>query len=67
LSIKELEWLKEYIYLGKLEHDESLLRVAIVNEEDEIKGLMGGVALEKYKLFYNAHLGYQAMKAGTIK
>jgi CRISPR-associated endonuclease/helicase Cas3 len=64
LSIKELDWLKEYIYLGEYEFktDKSSLRVAIVNESDEIKSLVGGVALEKYKLSYNNHLGYQAEK-----
>ncbi|MEI6058843.1 MAG: CRISPR-associated helicase Cas3', partial [archaeon] len=62
LSIKELDWLREYIYLGNPEFGESLLRVAIVNESDEIKSLVGGVALEKYKLSYNNHLGYQAEK-----
>lgn len=62
LPIGELNWLREYIYLGKPEFGESLLRVAIVSEDDEIKSLAGGVALEKYKLSYNNHLGYQAEK-----
>jgi CRISPR-associated endonuclease/helicase Cas3 len=64
VSIKELNWLKEYIYLGKPEFDESLLRVALVNECDEIKSLAGGVASEKYQLSYNNHLGYYAEKIG---
>lgn len=67
LSVKELDWLKEYIYLGNPEFGESLLRVAIVNESDEIKSLVGGVALEKYKLSYNNHLGYYAEKTGANK
>jgi CRISPR-associated endonuclease/helicase Cas3 len=62
LPIGELNWLKEFIYLGKPEFGESLLRVAIVNEDDEIKSLTGGVALEQYKLSYNNHLGYYAEK-----
>jgi CRISPR-associated endonuclease/helicase Cas3 len=64
VSIGELNWLKEYIYLGEYESktDKSSLRVAILNEDDEIKSLAGGVALEKYKLSYNNHLGYQAEK-----
>jgi CRISPR-associated endonuclease/helicase Cas3 len=67
LSIKELDWLREYIYLGNPEFGESLLRVAIVNESDEIKSLVGGVALEKYHLSYNNHLGYYAEKTGASK
>ena len=66
VSIKELDWLSEYIYLGKPEYGESLLRVAIVNECDEIKSLVGGVASEKYQLSYN-HLGYYAEKTGASK
>jgi CRISPR-associated endonuclease/helicase Cas3 len=62
LSIKELGWLREYIYLGNPEFGESLLRVAIVNESDEINSLVGGVASEKYHLGYNNHLGYYAEK-----
>ena len=67
LSIRELDWLREYIYLGNPEFGESLLRVAIVNEDDEINSLVGGVALEKYKLSYNNHLGYYAEKTGASK
>lgn len=58
LPIKELDWLKEFFYLGKPEFGESLLRVAIVNECDEIKSLVGGFASEKYQLSYNNRLGY---------
>jgi CRISPR-associated endonuclease/helicase Cas3 len=58
LSIGELNWLKEYIYLGNPEFGESLLRVAIVNELDEIKSLFGGEASDKYQLSYNNRLGY---------
>ncbi len=65
LAIKELEWLKNYFYLGNPEFGESLLRVAIVNEADEIKHLMGGKALESYQLSYESSYGYQAIK--TVK
>jgi CRISPR-associated endonuclease/helicase Cas3 len=58
LSIKGLDWLKEYIYLGNPEFGESLLRVAIVDESDEIKSLFGGEASDKYQLSYNNRLGY---------
>jgi CRISPR-associated endonuclease/helicase Cas3 len=60
LSIKELNWLSEFFYLGNPEFGESLLRVALVNESDEIKSLFGGESSEKYQLSYNNHLGYYA-------
>jgi len=57
-SIKELEWLRNYFYLGNPELGESLLRVALVNEADEIRGLTGGKALENYELSYEQNYGY---------
>lgn len=60
LPIKELSWLSEFFYLGNPEFGESLLRVALVNESDEIKSLFGGEASEKYQLSYNNHWGYYA-------
>jgi CRISPR-associated endonuclease/helicase Cas3 len=62
LSIKELEWLRHYFYLGNPEFGESLLRVALVSEADEIKRLMGGNALENYELSYTSSYGYKASK-----
>lgn len=62
LSIKELDWLREYIYLGNPEFGESLLRVAIVSEDDEIKSLNGSVALQGYQLSYSKNLGYHVKK-----
>jgi CRISPR-associated endonuclease/helicase Cas3 len=58
LPIKELSWLSEFFYLGNPEFGESLLRVALVNESDEIKSLFGGEASEKYQLSYNNWQGY---------
>jgi CRISPR-associated endonuclease/helicase Cas3 len=62
VSIKDLSWLHDYIYLGKPEFGESLLRVAIVTKDDEIKSLHGGMALEKYQLNYNKLMGYHVKK-----
>ena len=59
---KELAWLREYFYLGDPSQGESLLRIAIVNECDEVKNLMGGVASDKYQLSYDKAIGYQAEK-----
>jgi len=67
VSIKELDWLQEYIYLGNPTptFGKSLLRVAIVNQDDEMKSLAGGAASEKYRLSYNNQLGYYAEKIGA--
>lgn len=62
VSNNELNWLREYIYLGDPTCEESLLRVAIENNSDEIKSLMGGIALEGYQLSYDKNTGYQAKK-----
>jgi CRISPR-associated endonuclease/helicase Cas3 len=62
VAIKELNWLREFFYLGDPAHGDSLLRVAIVDESDEIKSLLGGEASEKYQLSYNKKIGYQAKK-----
>ncbi len=64
-SIKELEWLRNYFYLGNPELGESLLRVALVNDADEIIGLTGGKALENYELSYESCYGYHVVK--TVK
>ena len=58
VTIKELSWLNEFVYLGKPELGESLLRVAIVNDSGEVISLTGGSACEKYQLSYHKRLGY---------
>lgn len=65
VSINDLGWLKAYFYLGDPAHGESLLRVAIVDESGTVKGLVGGVASDKYQLSYDKNLGYQAKKTGA--
>lgn len=60
----DLKWLEDYIYLGNPDpkYDESLLRIAIVDEADNLQGLYGGEALPNYRLSYNKDFGYQAEK-----
>lgn len=62
VSSKELSWLKEFVYLGNPKFEESLLRVALVDESGEVKNLAGGVASDKYQLSYDNRLGYHAEK-----
>jgi CRISPR-associated endonuclease/helicase Cas3 len=61
-TMKDLEWLREFVYLGKPEFGESLLRVALVDEGGDIKSLSGGVACEPYELRYDERIGYCATK-----
>lgn len=62
VPVKNLDWLKNYFYLGNREHDESLLRVAIVGQDGELKSLHGRDATLSYRLSYNPRLGYRAIK-----
>ncbi|GAB6141249.1 CRISPR-associated helicase/endonuclease Cas3 [Methylosoma difficile] len=57
-----LKWLEDYIYLGKQDNGESLLRIALVDEADHLKSLSGGQALPNYQLTYNLDFGYHAEK-----
>jgi CRISPR-associated endonuclease/helicase Cas3 len=61
-TIKEISWLSNFVYLGKPEFGESLLRVALVNESGDIKSIHGGVASDTYQLSYNDQVGYCATK-----
>jgi CRISPR-associated endonuclease/helicase Cas3 len=60
--VKNIDWLKGYFYLGDREHDESLLRVAIVSKDGELKSLGAQDASVKYRLSYNQRLGYCSPK-----
>lgn len=62
VPVKNLDWLKSYFYLGNREYDESLLRVAIVGQDEELKSLNGRDASSSYRLSYNPKLGYRAIK-----
>ena len=62
LPVNNLEWLKGYFYLGDREHEESLLRIAIVSQDGELKSLTGSDASATYRLSYNQRLGYCSKK-----
>ena len=59
---KQIEWLRDYVYLGN--YEEGPFRVAIVLESDEIQGIGGSIANEKYNLNYDSSLGYSVKKRG---
>jgi hypothetical protein len=61
-TIKEISWLSDYVYLGKPEFGESLLRVALVDESGDIKSLLDGVGSDTYQLSYDKKVGYCATK-----
>lgn len=58
--------LQHCFYLGShdWDDDESLLRVALVDETGSLRGLHGGKAHDKHTLEYRDDLGYQVIKAG---
>lgn len=62
VSTKELDWLKEFMYLGSRNDENSFLRVAIVDKSGEIRSLTGGAASDKYQLNYDKRLGYRVEK-----
>ena len=57
----EISWLKDYIYLGNKEI--SIIRIALVNEEDIITTFDKNQRVnEKYKLIYTKNQGYIGRK-----
>jgi CRISPR-associated endonuclease/helicase Cas3 len=61
-QMKSLDWLKGYFYLGDHEHDESLLRIAVVRQDGELKSMNGQDASTSYRISYNPRLGYCSQK-----
>ena len=61
IPIKQLEWLKDYVYLGN-EDEECPFRVAVVDASGSIKNLNGGDASNTYQLTYGTEQGYRADK-----
>ena len=57
-----LDWLGEYLYLGKQEPEEYRLRVAEVLESGQVVSLNYGVASDSYIIRYDQFLGYQTSK-----
>jgi CRISPR-associated endonuclease/helicase Cas3 len=63
ISKNHLQWLGDYFYLGRPEYDEStLLRVALVDESGELTALDKSTINDRYRLSYDATLGYRAIK-----
>lgn len=58
-----LSWLKDYIYLGSPEAEFSNVRVAIVQDDEQLGVVFGNSQIsDKYNLTYNDHIGYKAEK-----
>lgn len=57
-----LDWLQDYLYLGKAEPEEYRLRVAKVTDSGTVVSLDGGETSEKYSIQYDRFTGYQADK-----
>lgn len=60
INRSQINWLKDYFYLGRPEFDESLLRVAIVGDDDSLLALDGAQVNDQYQIFYNSRQGYVA-------
>ena len=61
-ALCDISWLKDYIYIGSKEDEETPFRIALVNRDSEITGLSGEPANGNYILRYDSILGYQAEK-----
>jgi len=60
---KELEWLKDFFYLGN--DDEHPFRAALVRDSGELIGIGQQEASKNYRLRYDSVLGYIAKKRET--
>jgi CRISPR-associated endonuclease/helicase Cas3 len=60
--IKGLSWLKPYVYVGSKDDDEAPFRLAIVQNDEGLRGIFGENVHKTYSLQYNAILGYQSHK-----
>lgn len=61
-AIKNLEWLKDYFYLGDKNQQEALLRVALVQENGELISISKGPAHDSLALYYDSRIGYYQRK-----
>lgn len=60
---KDIEWLKDYVYLGHPDNTESAVRIAFVRDDDLLLALDGSTYInEKYQLSYSDWMGYQSSK-----
>ncbi len=58
-----IHWLSHYLYLGNKDYEESLVRVALVEKNGELKLPGGGAVSDKYDLKYSEHVGYQVCRS----
>lgn len=63
IDANQLDWLRDYVYLGNKNNDESLLRLAFVGVDGEVLALDSGPASNTYRLNYDTRLGYLAEKS----
>lgn len=59
---KNIEWLKDYLYLGDEREDNSLVRIAKINPSGELTTLNGLSTTSQYQLHYDSRMGYQSQK-----
>lgn len=54
-------------YLGDIEHDEALLRIALVDELGGLRGVDGATVHDKYSLSYRDDLGYRILPQQGVR
>jgi CRISPR-associated endonuclease/helicase Cas3 len=59
---KDIEWLRDYCYLGNPADEETQLRIGLVAEDGQIFTPHHTQANPRYELRYDSRLGYQAHK-----
>ena len=60
---KDIDWLKDYIYLGHPDNTDSEVRIALVRNDDLLSALDGSTQInDKYQLSYSDWTGYQSQK-----
>lgn len=62
ISLNQIQWLKDYVYIGDQAFEEYPFRIAVVRPSGELLGLDSGYASSEYTLTYDSLLGYQAIK-----
>jgi len=60
---KDIDWLKDYVYLGHPDNTDSAVRIALVRDDYLLSALDGSTQInEKYQLSYSDWMGYQSSK-----
>lgn len=62
VSKKGLKWIGDYVYLGKQEDGESLLRIGLVDEDGQVRSYERDRANDRYAIWYDSRTGCTAKR-----